>query len=71
MLLVMYIVAYVGISYQQVEMVSEVGILMWHYPTGSWGCYKVVSELQCSTLSLDGPIDRVQKMKLQSLQANC
>jgi hypothetical protein len=20
-------------------MVSEVGILMWHFPTGSWGCY--------------------------------
>jgi hypothetical protein len=28
---------------------------MWHSPVGCWGCYNMVSELQFSTLSLDGP----------------
>jgi hypothetical protein len=36
-------------------MVSEFKIFVWHSPTGGWGCYNMVSELQFSTLSLDGP----------------
>jgi hypothetical protein len=32
----------------------KVHILGWHAPIGCWGCYNAVSELQFSTLSLDG-----------------
>jgi hypothetical protein len=58
------IILYKSVNLQSICMFKyciQFKIFTWHSPTGGWGCYNMVSELQFSTLSLDGP----SKLKLK------